>query len=121
MKKLSILLFSLFLVMTTVSSCSDDDVKDAIDCFGERLLFTLEHVPSAENPQHIDFTMNYFGDHSLDSSINWNFGDGTPAQNVTGTTTSHTYGAPGSYTVVAKVSLNNGGCPIDITRTINVE
>lgn len=121
MKKLSILLLALFFTTITISSCSDDDVKDVVDCFGQNLLTTIDHSSAAETPQQVNFTLNYFGELSLDNSLRWDFGDGTPLQTVNGNTTSHTYTAPGSYHVIAKVSLNNGGCTYDITKTINVQ
>lgn len=121
MKKLSILFLSLLFTTTTLSSCSDDDVKDVINCFGQNALTKIEHSSSTLNTLQVSFTLDYFGDLTLDNSLKWDFGDGTPLQTATGNTISHTYASTGTYTVVAKVSLNNGGCAYDTTRTITVQ
>ncbi|WP_333663140.1 PKD domain-containing protein [Chishuiella changwenlii] len=120
MKNLFILILSLLFSMTIISSCSDDDVKEAVDCLGENLLLSIDYTTASENNQQINFTLSYYGDKTLDKTVKWDFGNGAPVQTSTGTTTSYTYTAPGTYHVKANISLNNGNCSYDIHKTVNI-
>jgi len=102
-------------------SCEKEE-KSIVDCFGENLLFTVDHEIDAENSKKVNFTTAYFGSHhTFDDAVNWDFGDGSPAQTIAGKTASHTYTAVGSYTVKAKVSLNNGSCSYTLTEHVTIE
>ncbi|SMC37557.1 PKD domain-containing protein [Moheibacter sediminis] len=121
MKKLSIFFLSLLFAATALSSCSDDDVKDVVDCFGQNLLIEINSFTDPNNSLHIDFKFSYYGEMALDNTVNWNFGDNTPVQTASSDIISHTYDQPGTYTVTLNVSLNNGQCDYDINKTITVQ
>lgn len=115
--KIKILLVALFVVTL---SC-DKEEKSIVDCFTESFLLDVHHSRSSENPQQVNLNVSYAGDYQLGSSVKWNFGDGTPVQTITGTTTSHTYAANGNYTVTATVTLRNGSCSYDLKETVNLQ
>lgn len=117
MKKFKVLL--LFSLIGTVS-CSDKVEKSIVDCLGESLLTGIDHTVSAQNSSLINFEVHYSGDHKLDNTVKWDFGDGKQ-QTGTGKTISHTYTSPGTYHVVGKVSVNDGGCVHDVKETIVVK
>jgi len=120
MKKALLLFFCTVSVIVTVS-CNDDDAESAADCLNEASFLNVNHSANSENPMIVDFWVAYSGVYSLDSSIKWDFADGTPVQSVNGTTVSHTFSSPGTYTVKAKISLNNGSCSHEITETVNLQ
>lgn len=119
MKKALFLFFCTVSLFATVS-CSDDDVKSTADCLNEASFLNVNHSVNSENPMLVEFSVAYSGIHSLDSSVKWDFGDGTPIQSVNGIMASHTFSSPGAYTVKAKISLNNGSCSHEITETVNL-
>lgn len=109
-------LFSFFIVLL-ICSCSDKEAKSIVDCFGESLLIDVKHTSSESNQSQINFNVTYSGDHAIDNMVKWDFGDGK-VQTTNGIIANHTYDKSGTYTVVAKVGLNNGGCSYDIKETV---
>ncbi|QBQ41338.1 PKD domain-containing protein [Sphingobacterium psychroaquaticum] len=116
--KLNIVLCSL-LALTTWS-CSKKDADKVVDCFGQSLLVDVHHSPVSGEPSRINYSVKYVGEHELNTVIKWNYGDGTPVQNVTGTTSSHTYAKAGTYTAIATVSLDGASCSFDIKETVTI-
>lgn len=110
--------FFLFALLT-VFSCSDKAAESVVDCFGESILIDVHHQASSQKATQIDFNVSYTGDHKMDTAIKWDFGDGT-VQTLNGLTASHTYTKAGTYTAIAKVGLNNGGCSFDIKETVTI-
>lgn len=115
MKKSLFVLLSIF----ALGACSKDDEKDAIDCFADALFVDAHHSASTEDPHTINFNVSYNGENTVDKSIKWDYGDGT-TNTVNGLTTSHTYSQPGTYTVKASVSVNNGSCTHQVKETVNI-
>ncbi|MDR2272900.1 MAG: PKD domain-containing protein [Sphingobacterium sp.] len=106
------------LSLLTFFSCGKAE-KSIVDCFGESILVDVHHKAAADAASKIDFNVSYGGDHKMDTAIKWDFGDGT-IQTLNGLTASHTYSKAGTYTVIAKVGLNNGGCSFDIKETVTI-
>jgi hypothetical protein len=82
MKKLSILFLAF--VAGGILSCGKED--DILDCFAQSVLLNVHHSTSGDNPKQVNFNVSYSGDHSLDGSVKWDFGDGTGVQTVSGVT-----------------------------------
>lgn len=113
-------IFYILLIAIMCSTCSKQ-IEDVIDCFGESLLLDVHHHNVQTDPKQVNFNVTYSGDHNLDTTIKWNFGDGTPSQNVSGVSTSHTYSTAGSYTVKATITLNNKSCSYDVAESVTIE
>lgn len=107
----------LFFCLFGAASCSDKEEKSVVDCLGDAILTSIDHSASAQNSSLINFEVKYSGNYILDSTVKWDFGDGKQ-QTGTGKTISHTYTAPGTYHVIGKVSVNNGGCIHDVKETV---
>lgn len=116
--KLNIVLCAL-LALTTWS-CSKKNAEKAVDCFGQSLLVDVKHSVVSGEPSRIDYSVKYVGSHNLNTVVKWNFGDGTPVQSVTGTTTSHTYTKAGTYTAIATVGLDGESCYFEIKETVTI-
>lgn len=113
------LLFIAFIFLAFVSC--DKEAASVADCLGENLLLSIDHEISADNTKKVDFTVKYYGtDHTLDNSVQWDFGDGA-TQTATGKTVSHLYTTNGNYTAKAKVSLNGGSCSYELKENVTVE
>ncbi|MHA3788679.1 PKD domain-containing protein [Flavobacterium hauense] len=118
MKKLNLalVLFSL----AWLGSCGNDD-GNVIDCLGENLFMDVSHTVDTEDPHKISFTYSYNGEKTLDSKINWDYGDGKK-ETLTGTTATHTYAQPGKYTVKIQPTVRAGGgsCSPELERHITI-
>lgn len=112
-------IFLLFLISVTLFSCSDKETQSIVDCFGESFLVDVHHEVSTANPLQVNFNVSYGGDHTVDGTMKWDYGDGINQTN-TGVTAAHTYAKSGTYTVIAKVGLNNGGCSFDIKEKVTI-
>lgn len=66
------------------------------------------------NPTEFTSTSTVESQHIID--YDWDFGDGNTG---TGETTTHTYAAPGTYTVTHSVQTSNG-CADEVTQTVTV-
>lgn len=115
MKKYLFLLSAVF----ALGACSKDDGENALDCLADAIYVDVHHSASAENPRIINLNVSYDGDNTLDNTIEWDYGDGN-TQTVTGASTSHTYSQPGTYTVKASVSVNNGSCTHGVKETVTI-
>ncbi|MDR2273570.1 MAG: PKD domain-containing protein [Sphingobacterium sp.] len=102
-----------------VLSCSDKVEKSMVDCLGESLLIGVNHKATNDDPLKIDFNVSYHGEHELNNSIKWDFGDGS-SETLNGAAASHTYKQVGTYTVIAKVGLT-GGCSFDKKETVIIK
>jgi hypothetical protein len=80
----------------------------------------LHHNADAQSPKLINFHIEYDGEHTLNNSVEWDFGDGQTAT-LTGLTASHTYAAAGSFHVKATVKFTDNDCSPDINRTVDVD
>ena len=60
---------------------------------------------SGSSPLDVDFTNQSASGSSAITAVLWNFGDGATS---TATSTSHLYGAPGTYTVSLRVTTADG-------------
>lgn len=116
MKKITLLIFAVISVLT---SC-DKAEEGIVDCAGQSLFIDINHTVSAG--RQVNFVVHYSGtSHTLDNTVKWDFGDGTPLQTVSGNSVSHTFSSAGHYTVKAKVSLNDGGCSYEPHEPITLE
>ncbi len=111
----------LFAIISIAISC-DKAENSIVDCTGQSLFIDIDHTVSSENALQVNFNVHYSGtSHTLDNTVKWDFGDGTPLQTLSGTTASHTYSTVGHYTAKVKVSLNNGSCSFEPHESINLE
>ncbi|AWK03391.1 PKD domain-containing protein [Flavobacterium crocinum] len=122
MKKITaILMFTTMFFM--INSCSKSDDAAIVDCFGDSILTELKHSADGTNSKIINYSIQYSGSNTV-TSVKWTFGDGTPAQTVTGTTgaVSHTYSAAGTFEVKADVTLSKGGgsCTVSPKKNVTV-
>lgn len=104
MKKLFALCSVILLLLI---SCSKDDGKDVVDCFGEGLLMNVTHT--VENENVVNFQITYIRD----------FGDGN-VETITGTTATHAYLQSGSYEVKANVSLVSPDCTFALKEDVTI-
>jgi PKD repeat protein len=120
MKKTTLLLGCAFLALFILPGC-EKDIENAIDCVGESILVDVKHTTDSTDPKTITFTVSYSGDHKLDNTVKWNFGDGTN-QTATGTSVTHTYATAGDYTAIATVKLINGGssCSPEVKENVTI-
>lgn len=117
MKKTALLVFAMSAILT---SCGKVE-EDIVDCVGQSAFFDINHTVSAGNPLQVTFSLHYSGSgHTLNNSVKWDFGDGTPIQTLSGTTATHTYSSTGHYTAKAKATLNTG-CSSDLHEPISLE
>lgn len=95
---------SLSLIITDINGCKDTASK-IIKVLGP-IPFNNASVLTGCAPLFVNFT-----DTSVDDSTlvkwSWNFGDGSPVQNLYSPSISHTYTAPGLYTVTMTVKDTN--------------
>lgn len=70
-------------------------------------------TPNVNDP--ITFAIQHYGG----TAVNWNFGDGTPEINTYIGEKIHSYDAPGTYTVHAKVSMDTGVVSLSGTVTVS--
>lgn len=85
-------------------------VEDIIDCTIESALLSIHDEVDGTNPKlvHFEFINNDTGgDFTLDSTINWDFGDGNTTSS-TGLKTDHIYSNKGNYKVTASYTLRRG-------------
>ena len=94
MKKIGLMLMTLALV-TLMSSCKKD-AENIIDCLFEGAYINVSTSADEQNEKMITFTVSYTGDHTLDTNISWDFGDGN-IQTHNGTSVTHTYSNAGDY------------------------
>ncbi len=110
-------------LLLVIFSCAKDDIENGIDCVAESILVKMKNKTDEANIKKVDYSIEYSGTYTL-KSVSWTFGDGTPAQTTTGTTStiSHTYNAAGTYTVKADVTIQDGRstCTSSPTRSITV-
>ena len=114
---LAILLFG----MSLSFSCKKE-TEELIECITEELLFGFDATISGQDPKTVTFEISYDGDHTLDNSIKWDFGDGE-VKTLNGKTAQHTYSASGSYDVKAEVTIRNGDayCTYEFKKTVDIE
>lgn len=120
MKKIRLIAVLLFAISVTFSACKKD-AEETIECLTERALVSISHSVDAENPKLITFKVTYSGDHTLDHSINWNFGDSkSPISNTV--EKKHTYSEAGTYHAKAEVTIRNGDawCTYELDETVEV-
>lgn len=118
MKKITKILI-LVTIFCTASSCSKDEDKAVIDCFGESLLIQLKHTSDATNPKIINYSIQNDNDSAV-TSVKWTFGDGkTETINTASGAVSHTYTAAGTFEVKADVILSTG-CTVSPKKNITV-
>ena len=102
-------------------SCKKD-TEDVIECLTEEFLFSFHANVSDDDSKTYNFEITYSGDHAVDNTIKWDFGDGN-VESLTGKTAQHTYSTSGSYKVQPTVTIRNGDayCSPTFEKTINVE
>lgn len=113
---IAILLFGIALTY----SCKKE-TEEVVECLTEELLFTFDYTVDAQDSKTVTFTITYAGEHTLDNSIKWDFGDGT-VKTLNGTTAQHTYNAAGSYHVKPEVTIRNGDayCTYEFEKTVEI-
>ena len=101
-------------------SCKKD-AENIIDCLFEPANFTFDHTIDTQDPKKVSFTITYSGEHTLDNSNPWDFGDGT-TQTISGTTTTHTYSSAGTYIVKVQATTRNGDayCTVELSETVTI-
>ena len=116
MKKLVLIVCALLLI-----NCSNDDAENVIDCLFVGADFHVNHTVDGSNEKLVMFTVTYDGEHTLDSSIKWDFGDGT-VETLPGTTVTHEYSAAGNYTVKIRPNAREGSafCTPELTENVVV-
>ena len=118
MRNTKLLVVVCLLSLFTLSGC-DEDIFTAKDCSTIGLLLDITHTVGSDE-RTVNFSISYSGEYTLESSVEWDFGDGT-MQNLSGTSAQHTYGASGSFTASAKVTLSGssiGSCPKTIVEQV---
>ena len=118
--KITIIAMLLVAISISFSACKKD-TEDFIDCFAEGALVHINHTVDTQNSKTIHFEVTYSGDHNLDNSIKWDFGDGT-VETLNGATAQHTYSATGTFHAKAEITVRNGDawCGHDLTETVDV-
>jgi hypothetical protein len=118
--KTKITAFFIVLVLFLSLSCAKDDISKGIDCVAESILVKLKHTADVTNAKKIDFVIDYSGTYTF-KSVKWTFGDGT-TETVTTKSTSHTYGAGGTFMVKADVTIQNGKetCTSSPTKSVTI-
>lgn len=108
------------LSMVLLTGC-EEDLLAPKDCSTVGLLLNVTHTVGSDE-RTVNFTINYSGDHTLENSVEWDFGDGT-MQTLNGTSAQHTYSTSGSFTAEARVTLSGssiGSCPKTIVEQVVV-
>lgn len=101
--------FTVVLVATTSNGCVDSATN----------IITVNAVPVAGftvSNNCLGVATNFTNTSTGASTYNWNFGDG---QTATGSTATHTYGAPGTYTAVL-IATNGNGCSDTDSHVITI-
>ena len=119
-RKITIIAMLLFAISMSFSACKKD-TEDVIDCLADGFLVEVSHTADTQNSKIIHFEVTYSGDHQLDNSIKWDFGDGT-TETLSGATAQHTYSATGTFHAKAEITVRNGDawCGHDLTETVDV-
>ncbi len=109
-------LFIVAIALMLGSSC-----KKAIDCVGESLLISVDITPDGNDPNQIEFEVDYFGDFEL-VEIRYDFGDGNSAKGQE-TKVTHRYDSPGTYDAKIEVRLRDGdeSCNSELDREVTIE
>ena len=120
-KNFAFIAILLFVFSLSSVSCKDN-IEDTIDCLSDGFLISASHTADAQDAKKITFKVTYSGDHKLDSSVKWDFGDGKTETG--GTEVTHTYSSTGTFTVKAMdITVRNGEAwcshEKDLTVTIN--
>ena len=119
MKNLRIVLVLALLGIMALSYSCKKDAEHVINCLFEH--FSIDHTIDAQDPKTVTFTVSYDGEHTLENSIVWNFGDGH-TETISGTTAVHTYSASGTYEATARVTVTEGDsyCTHNPTESVTV-
>ena len=120
-KSFTIIAILLFMSSLSFISCKKD-IEDSIDCLSDGFLISVSHTADAQDAKKITFKVTYSGDHKLDNSVKWDFGDGHTE--TSGTEVTHTYSNAGTFAVKAMdITVRNGDAwcahEKDLTVTIN--
>lgn len=118
--KITIIAILLLAIGVSFSGCKKG-TDDVIDCLAEGLQVGVNHSVDTQNSKTIHFEVTYSGDHQLDNSIKWDFGDGT-VKTLNGATAQHTYSSTGTFHAKAEITVRNGEawCGHDLTETVDV-
>ncbi len=100
-------------VVTDANGCTSSQVVAVTQILGVNAAATA-NPPSGFVPLPVNFLNGSTGG----TNYIWNFGDGSPLSNAQNP--SHTYGAPGIYTVMLIVYNNNSSCADTIYLTVIV-
>ncbi len=121
MLKLRFVFLAFVLFTVTLNYSCKKEVENTIDCIFQPAYFTLKHTVDAQDTKKVNFEITYTGEHALDNSVAWNFGDGT-TKTVNGTTAEHTYSASGTYSAKANVTVRNGDsyCTIELDESVTI-
>ncbi len=117
-----ILFISIFLLEPGCKKVIDDIVNDIIDCTVESAYLSIHADADTTNTKlvHFEFvntdTEEKF---TLDSEINWDFGDGG-AITSNNHKTEHTYATAGDYKVTAAYTLRRGSATCTSTKEKNI-
>ena len=119
-KSTTIIAIILFAMSFTYTSCKKDQ-EEVIECLAEGFLVHISHTEDAQDGKIINFEITYSGEHDLDNSISWDFGDGHTGTH--GATTQHTYSADGTFLVKAEVTIRNSDayCTYEKEETVNID
>ena len=111
---------TLIIGMSLISSCKDD-IDAVIDCLADAAFVDLSHIMDSVDTETAILEVSYSGEHSLDTTIKWDFGDGvTKVGNKT--SEKHAYSAVGTYHVKAEVTTRKGDetCIHELNETVTV-
>ncbi len=110
-----LIFFCICLTVLMTSSC-----KDIINCTGESLLISIDITPDGDDPNLVEFQVNYSGDFELEG-VDYEFGDGQSAKGE-GTMVTHRYENSGVYDAVIQVKLKDGkrDCRSEFDRVVTI-
>lgn len=121
MKKFTKMITIIAIIGISITYSCKKDAEAVIDCFGDALLYDLSHTIDTLDTKMAILKVTYYGDHSLDNSIKWDFGDGE-VKTLSGAETQHTYSESGTYTVKAEVTTRNEDayCTHELHETVDI-
>jgi len=105
------------LIVTTIDGCSNATSKPVNTFDAPTSAFTFSSVCSGDSAKFTNTSLNPTV--GSIASWSWNFGDGSPLNNIIWSPT-HQYSGPGNYQLTLITYSSNPGCPDTLQDTITV-